>query len=146
MQTRGLRLRAAIGIALTWAFAWAVAASIFAHVPGFETDLPLGFLFTPLGFATGSIFAGILIATERHRPFDQMSLGRFAMWGFVSGLLLAGVITAAAAFRGENWRGEFRLFGPALTLASAVSAAGVLALARRTQRWRNLIVQLGAAA
>lgn len=139
MKQRLNPIRGAIGIALTWAFAWVLAAAVLARLPGVDSDLPLPYIFAPLGFATGAIFSGLLIATERRRPFDQLSVARFAMWGAVSGLLLASVITAAAALRGENWPAEFRLFGPPLVLGSAVSAAGLLTLARSTQRWRRLV-------
>ncbi len=140
MQLRPFR--GAIGIGLTWAAAWFGAGTVLARVPGFDSDLPFALLFAPLGFVTGIIFYVILIAIERHRSFDRMSLARFAAWGAVSGLLLTVIIVAAAALRGENWRGEFRLFGPPLVLASAISAAGLLTLARRAQRWRGLLTSL----
>jgi hypothetical protein len=63
-----------------------------------------------------------------------MSLSRFAGWGAVSGLLLSGIFVAGAALRGAALWGEFLLFGPALAIASAVCAAGSLALARRAER------------
>ena len=55
-------------------------------------------------------------------------------WGAVSGLLLTGVFVVGAALRRESMWGEFRVFGPALATASAVCAAGSLALARRAER------------
>jgi hypothetical protein len=113
-------------------------------VPGFDSDLPFALIFAPLGFATGVIFSGILVAIERRRGFDRISLSRFAGWGAMSGLLLSGIIVAAAALRGDSWWGEFLLFGPPLALSGAASAAGSLALARRAGRWRSLLVQLGA--
>jgi hypothetical protein len=63
-----------------------------------------------------------------------VSLSRFAGWGVVSGLLLSGVFAVAAALRGEAFWGEFLVFGPPLTIASAVCAAGSLAIARRAER------------
>jgi hypothetical protein len=63
-----------------------------------------------------------------------MSLSRFAGWGAVSGLLLSGIFVVGAALRGAAlWR-EFLVFGPGLAMASAVCAAGSLALARRAER------------
>lgn len=137
------RIRGAIGIALTWAAAWFGAGILLARVPGFYSDLPFALLFAPLGFVTGVIFSGILGALERRRRFDRLSLSHFAGWGAVSGLLLSGAFVVGAALRGESWWGEFLVFGPPLALSSAVSAAGSLALARRAQRWRSLLVQLG---
>ena len=138
------RIRGALGIGLTWAAAWFGAGILLARVPGFYSDLPFALLFAPLGLVTGVIFSGILVAVERRRRRDGVSLSRFAGWGAVSGLLLAGVLVVAAALRGESVWGEFMVFGPPLALSSAASAAGTLALARRAQRWRSLLVQLGA--
>ena len=138
------RIRGAIEIGLTWAAAWFAAGILLARVPGFDSDLPFALLFAPLGFVTGVIFSGILAVIERHRTFDRASLSRFAGWGAVSGLLLSWIFVVAAALRGESLWGEFLVFGPPLVLSSAASAAGSLALARRAQRWRSLLVQLGA--
>ena len=143
------RIRGAIGIGLTWAAAWFGAGILLARVPGFYSDLPFALLFAPLGFVTGVIFSGILVAIERRRKFDRVSfdrvsLSRFAGWGAASGLLLSGILVVAAAIRGESLWGEFLVFGPPLALSSAASAVGSLALARRAQRWRSLLVQLGA--
>ncbi len=138
------RIRGAIGIGLTWAAAWFGAGILLARVPGFYSDVPFALLFAPLGFVTGVMFSGILVAIERRRRFDRASLSRFAGWGAVSGLLLSGLLVVAAALRGESWWGEFLVFGPPLALSSAASAAGSLAVARRAQRWRSLLAQLSA--
>jgi hypothetical protein len=128
------RIRAAIGMGLVWAAAWSAAGALLARVPGFYSDLPFALLFAPLGFVTGIIFSGILVVIEGRRRFDRMSLARFAGWGVVSGLLLSGIFVVDAALRGASvWR-EFLTFGPALAMASAVCAAGSLAVARRAER------------
>jgi len=103
-------------------------------VSNFDVDLPFALLFAPLGFFAGIIFSGILVVMEGGRGFDRMSLSRFAGWGAVSGLLLSGIFVVGAALRGAGVWGEFLVFGPALTMASAVCAAGSLALARRAER------------
>jgi hypothetical protein len=128
------RIRGAIGMGLTWGAAWFVAGSVLARVPGFYSDLPFALLFAPLGFVTGIIFSGILVGLGGRRRFDRMSLSRFAGWGAVSGLLLSGIFVVAAAIRGESVWGEFLVFGPPLAMASAVCAAGSLAVARRAER------------
>ena len=134
MKKSWRRIRAAIGMGLTWGAAWFGAGSLLARVPGFYSDLPFALLFAPLGFVTGVIFSGILVGIEGRRGFDRMSLSRFAGWGAVSGLLLTGIFVVAAALRGASLWGEFLVFGPPLTIASAVCAAGSLAVARRADR------------
>jgi hypothetical protein len=134
MKTWGRRIRAAIGMGITWGAAWFAAGVLLARVPGFHSDLPFALLFAPLGFVTGIVFSGILVAIEARRGFDRMSLSRFAVWGAASGLLLSGTFVVAAALRGQSLLGEFLVFGPPLTVASALCAAGSLAMARRAER------------
>lgn len=134
MKELGRRIRAAIVMGLTWGVAWFGAGILLARVPGFYSDLPFALLFAPLGFVTGVIFSGILVAIEGRRRFDRMSLPRFAAWGALSGLLLSGIFVLGAALRGEAFGREFLVFGPALAVASAVCAAGSLAMARRAER------------
>jgi hypothetical protein len=134
MKQWGRRIRAAIGMGLTWGAAWFGAGILLARVPGFYSDLPFALLFAPLGFVSGIMFSGVLVVIEGRRGFDRMSLSRFAGWGAVSGLLLSGIFVAGAALRGEALWGEFLVFGPVLAMASAVCAAGSLALARRAER------------
>jgi hypothetical protein len=118
---------------LAWAAAGFGAGILVARVSSFNPDLPFALLFAPLGFLAGIIFSGILVIGGR-RGFDRMSLSRFAGWGAVSGLLLSGIFVVGAALRGETLWGEFLVFGPGLAVASAVCAAGSLALARRAER------------
>lgn len=134
MKQWGRRIRAAIGMGLTWGAAWFGAGILLARVPGFYSDLPFALLFAPLGFVTGIIFSGILVVIEGRRRFDRMSLSRFAGWGAASGLLLSGILVGGAALGGETLGGEVLVFGLVLTMASAVCAAGSLALARRAER------------
>ena len=134
MKKWGRRIRGAIGMGLTWGAIWFGAGILLARVPGFYSDLPFALLFAPLGFVSGIIFSGILVVIEGRRRFDRMSLSRFAGWGAVSGLLLSGIFVVGAALRGEALWGEFLVFGPPLTIASAVCAAGSLAVAKRAER------------
>ena len=130
----GRRIRAALGMGFTWAAAWFAAGVLLARVPGFYSDLPFALLFAPLGFITGIIFSGILVAIASRRTFDGVSLPRFAGWGAASGLLLSGIFVVGAVLRGASAWGEFLVFGPALAISSAACAAGSLALARRAER------------
>ena len=134
MKKWGRRIRGAIGMGLTWGAAGFGAGILLARVSSFDSDLPFALLFAPLGFFAGIVFSGILVVFEGRRGFDRMSLSRFAGWGAVSGLLLSGLFVVGAALRGASLWGEFLVFGPALGMASAVCAAGSLALARRAER------------
>ena len=134
MKKWARRIRAAIGMGLTWAAAWFSAGFLLARVPGFYSDLPFALLFAPLGLVTGILFSAILVGIEGRRGPDRTSLSRFAAWGVASGLLLSGIFVVGAALRGGAVWGELLLFGPPLTIASAVCAAGSLAAARRAER------------
>jgi len=133
MQTWVRRIRGAIGMGLIWGVAWSCAGGLLARLPGVDSDLPLPLLFAPLGFVTGIIFSGIIATIESGRGNDRISLPRFAGWGAVGGVLLAGIFAVAAALGGRSMWGEILLFGPALATAGAVSAAGSLTLARRAE-------------
>lgn len=137
MKKWGQRIRMAIGMAVIWGAAWSLAGGVLARMPGIDSDLPLPLLFAPLGFATCLLFSGFLFGIEGRRGFARASLLRFAAWGAASGLLLTGIILVGAALRGASLWGEFLVFGPLLTTASAVCAASSLAIARRAQ-WREL--------
>ena len=134
MKKWGRRIRGAIGMGLAWGAAGFGAGILLARVSSFDVDLPFALLFAPLGFFAGIIFSGILVVIEGGRGFDRMSISRFAWWGAVSGLLLSGIFVVGAALRGEALWGEFLVFGPVLATASAVCAAGSLAVARRAER------------
>jgi len=123
------RIRAAIGIGLTWAIAWFGAGMVLLLVVGVgAADVPFPLLFGLLGFIAGVAFSGVLAIVEGRRRFDQMSLPRFAGWGAVGGLLLSGIFAWAAGLGGE-----FLVLGPVFALAGAGSAAGTLALARKAE-------------
>src|SRR5262245_37124691 len=94
-------------------------------------DVPFPLFFGLLGFLTGATFSLVLGILARRRKFDQMS--RFAGWGALGGFSLSGILLWTA---GPD--GEFLVLGPVFTLAGAISAAGTLALARRSERRDSL--------
>ncbi len=132
------RIRAAVGMGLTWAAGWGVIglliglASYVVPMDWFLSvfDAPLPALALP-GFFGGAAFSTVLGIAGRRRRFDQLSLPIVTAWGAIGGLLLTiipvlavgpGVVTAALA----------TVLGT-LTLLSAASAAGTLMLARRAE-------------
>ena len=125
------RIRAAITTGIIWAAAWGCAGGLVARVPGYDSDLPFAFLLAPFGFVTGLVFSGILMAIEGPPGVDRMSPSRFAGCGALIGLVLSAIFPY---LRG-NWR-EMLVFGPVLAVASAIAAAGSVAMARRVARTR----------
>jgi hypothetical protein len=130
MRTWLLRIRGAIGMGLTWAAVWFVAGSVPRWVFGVNTDAPLPLVFGVFGLMAGVVFSAVLALTEGRRSFDQMSLPRFAGWGAMGGLLLSGIVAKAGSL---GW-GDVLALAPTLAIASAVSASGSLAMARRAAR------------
>ncbi len=124
------RVRGAIGMGLTWAAAWFAVGFVPRWILGIESDLPFPLLFGALGFIAGVTFSGLLVLTEGRRRFDQMSLPRFAGWGAVGGLLLSALFVRGAAL---GWAALLAI-PTTFALASAVCAAGSLAVARRAAR------------
>jgi len=145
------RIRAASGMALSWAAGWAlfglligVASNLLPFLPWryfFAVfDAPLPALAIP-GFVGGALFSTVLGVAGRRRRFDELSLPRFAAWGAVGGVLLslvpAAMVAVGLASLGDGALGLWQLTavvsGP-LALLSAASASGSLLLARRAEK------------
>ena len=127
------RVRGAVLMGLTWAIGWGLVGGmleLLANViPGLNVvDMWIQTLAIP-GFIGGTLFSLVLGVAARGRKFNELSLPRFSAWGAIGGLLLGGVLfllTAGAEI--HWWRTAITL--STLTLVSAASAAGTLALAR----------------
>jgi hypothetical protein len=119
---------------VVWGAAWGAVGSVPRWLFGFYTDAPLPLIFGVLGFFAGIAFSGVVVLTEGRRRFDQISLPRFAAWGAAAGLLLSALFAKAASL---DW-GDVLAVAPTFALASAVCAAGSLAVARRALR-RDLL-------
>jgi hypothetical protein len=120
------RLRGALGIGLAWGVAWLAAGLVLLAIVGPDAaDVPFPLFFGFLGFIAGVIFSGILGMTEGRRRFDQMSMKRFAGWGAVGGLVLAGVMTLVVGVD------SILVLGPIFAISGAACASGSLALARK---------------
>jgi hypothetical protein len=148
MGNWGRRIRGVVGMGVTWAIAWMLGGLLIGVssilLPGlpwaafFDVfDAPLPALAIP-GFVGGTIFSIVLgIAGRRHR-FDELSLPRVAAWGALGGVLLS-LVPAALVLLGlatpregtSAWQLTAIIAGP-LTFLCALSAAGSLALARRS--------------
>jgi len=134
------RIRAAVGMGLTWAVGGALIGSgielihnVWPNPLGSLIDIWPAALGLP-GFFGGVVFSTVLaIAGRRHR-FDELSLPGVAAWGALGGLIVS-LIPAALSALGiitpnvPVWQITAALVGP-LTLGSAAAASGSLALAR----------------
>ncbi|MGV3707790.1 MAG: hypothetical protein ACO1Q7_03045 [Gemmatimonas sp.] len=121
------RIRGAIGTGLTWAFVWGAAGGIPRWILGMYSDLPFPVLFAGLGFISGVTFSGIMLLTLRRRRLDQLSMPLLAAAGAVGGLGI-GIMFVVT---GSSVLTTMLVIPATFALASAASAAGTLALARR---------------
>jgi len=127
-------LRGAIGMGVTWALAWFAAGFLLNPIIGpVGDDVPLPIVCGMFGFMSGVAFSGVLKLVAGRRRFDELSLGSFAGWGGLGGLLFWGLLAATAGPGGEPL-----LLLPVFALAGAGSAAGTLALARKAEAPRLL--------
>lgn len=127
------RIRGALGMGLTWGFAWFAAGLGLLLVVGPDAaDVPFPVGFGLLGFLAGVAFSGVLGLIEGRRTFDQMSLPRFGLWGGIGGLVLALLFVPAAGVGLD----ALAVLVPVFGVAGAASAAGTLALARAADRER----------
>ena len=135
------RIRGALGMGLIWAAAWGGVGMIFLSgllvfgtAPvgvGLATAIANSALLALAGLIGGAAFSVVLGITEGRRRFDEMSLPRFAGWGAVGGLVLSVfLLTAGNGAGGSIVAGV--IMTSAATLLGAGSAAGSLALARRS--------------
>lgn len=96
--------------------------------------LEFAVLFAATGLAGGAAFAGVLGIAEGNRPFPELSLRRFAGWGSLVGLCVSLPLVASVA---GTTAGQL-LYVSVLTSLGAGSAAGALALARRSEIYNLL--------
>ena len=137
MRTSLRRIRGAVLMGLTWAVVWVPVALLTSLIvdPDGSMDEPWILVGAYPGFLSAVVFAIVIWVAERHRRFDQLSLARVAALGAMAGLLV-GMVPFVAGSNSTNlptWLLMFAIAGP-ITLLSAVSAGGSLALARRTAK------------
>ena len=135
------RIRGAVGMGLIWAAGWALVGvliglswSLGLPMEWFIEvfDAPLAALAVP-GFVGGVVFSTVLGVAGRRRRFDELSLPRFGAWGALGGLLLGLFPTLLVVSTGAASVAAAAVIIGTLTLLSAVSASGSLALARMAE-------------
>lgn len=133
------RIRGILGLGVVFALGWGAIGGVMemlANVmpPGawiHEVDMWPQTLAIP-GFLCGIATGIVLALTEGRRRFEQLSVGRFAAWGAVGGVLL-GAIGLANGLGGPITNVLLRaavVLTP-LAILGATSAAGTLAIARK---------------
>jgi hypothetical protein len=137
MRTWLRRIRGAVLMGLTWAVVWVPVGLLISMIvdPAGSMDEPWILVGAYPGFLSAVVFSMVIWIAERRRRFDELSLTRVAAWGAVAGLLV-GMVPFVAGSNSTNlptWLLMFAIIGP-VTLLSAVSADGSLALARRAEK------------
>ena len=122
---------------LTWAVVWVPVGLLISMIvdPDGSMDEPWILVGAYPGFLSAVVFSMVIWIAERRRRFDELSPTRVGAWGAVAGLLV-GMVPFVAGSNSTNlptWLLMFAIIGP-ITLLSAVSAGGSLALARRAEK------------
>ena len=137
MRTWLQRIRGAVLMGLTWAVVWVPAALLTSLIvdPDGSMDEPWILVGAYPGFLSAVVFAIVIWVAERHRRFDQLSLARVAALGAIAGLLVGMVpfVAGSNSTTLPTWVLMLAITGP-ITLLSALSAGGSLALARRAEK------------
>ena len=131
------RIRGAVGMGLTWALVWAPVAvliGLFVDPDGSMDEMWPAIGAYP-GFLGGVAFSVVLAVAARRRGLDELSLSRVALWGAGAGLLVGTLPFTIGEPTTERplWLLATVVIG-SITLLSAASAAGSLALARRAEK------------
>lgn len=132
------RLRGAILMGLTWAVTWMPVGLLLGFLvdPDGTMDEPWILVGTLPGFLAGVIFSVVLgIAAARSR-LEELSVKKVGGWGALAGLVI-GSLPILLGDRGPDAPRflpiDLVIVG-SITLLSAVSAAGSLVLARKSER------------
>ena len=122
---------------LVWIVGWGLGfgglIEAFIDPDGKILDIWPTFLAIP-GFIGGTVFSALLAIAERGRSFDEVSFGRFAVWGVLTGLVI-GVLTIPAKV-GDVSPGAAGMIGIAIAL-SLVAAIGSAVFFRLVARERT---------
>ena len=142
------RIRGAVLMGLTWAAVWApvgVLIGLIVDPDGSMDEMWVAIGAYP-GFLGGLVFSAVLGIVARRRRLHELSPARVGAWGALAGLLV-GVLPFTI---GESTSAlPLPLLAGvvigSITLLSALSAAGSLALARRAERRELLDAAAGRA-
>lgn len=118
---------------VTWALVWAPVALLIGIIvdPDGSMDEMWPAIGALPGFLGGVVFSIVLAIAARRRSLDELSLPRVAGWGVLAGLLVGIFPFTIGDPTSETplWQLAAVVIGT-ITVLSAASAAGTLALAR----------------
>ncbi|MBB6072294.1 hypothetical protein HNQ61_003956 [Longimicrobium terrae] len=131
------RIRGALGMGLTWALVWgpvAVLIGMAVDPDGSMDEMWVAIGAYP-GFLGGVVFSAVLAIAARRRGLDDLPLSRVAIWGAAAGLLVGTLPFLIGEPTSDRpvWVLAAIVIS-SITLLSAASAAGSLALARMADR------------
>ena len=140
------RIRGAVLMGVTWAVVWVPVALLISMIvdPDGSMDEPWILAGVYPGFLSAVVFSVVIWVAERRRRFDELSFPRVGALGAVAGLLV-GMVPFVAGSNSTNlptWLVMLAIIGP-ITLLSAVSAGGSLALSRRAEKLNFLDARAG---
>lgn len=132
------RIRGAVLMGLTWALAWLPVGLLIGMIldPDGSMDEPWVLVGTLPGFLAGVVFSAVLGIAAARRKLDELSVAKVGGWGAVAGLLI-GSLPFVLGDQGPDAKRVWLLpvvVISSITLLSAVSAAGSLVLARKSER------------
>jgi len=116
---------------LMWAVVWAPIGPLCGFIVDRDgsMDEPWILVGAYPGFLSAVVFSVVIWIAERRRRFDELSLTRVGAWGAVAGLLV-GMLPLVAGSSDTKLPTWLLVVVGVITLLSALTAAGSLALAR----------------
>lgn len=130
------RIRGAILMGMTWAILWMPAGLLIGSIvdPDGTMDEPWILVGTLPGFLAGVAFSVVLGIAASRRRLDELSVAKVGAWGAVAGLMIGSLPFVIGDYNPGLPRAlPFVVLG-SITALSAVSAAGSLLLARKSER------------
>ena len=125
-------LKRATLLALSWGLAWAPIALLVGITivdPDNSMDEMWPLVGAYPGFLCGLVFSALLGITERTKPLAHVAVSRAALWGVLSGVMVAAIPSIVAEPRGLL---SVSIIG-SITLMSLLSAVASVMIARKTK-------------